>query len=149
MSKPKGTKHIQTILKDEAKKQMDIIISQRAHALVDAGLSVALGSVYVYKMDKDTKKPVQITDPDQIAYAIEQMTHEHSQEDSEYFYITRDKPDHKAIEMLLNRTFGKAKESLDLSGEVKFSLLDMGRSIQEARKLQPDEYKLIENVEVV
>ena len=149
MSKPRGTKHIATILKDEAKKQIDNLIAEKARTLVQAGLSVALGTVYVYKMDKTTKRAIQLTDPDEIGRAIEQMTHEHTQEDSEYFYITRDKPDHKTIEMLLNRTFGKPKESLELGGNVKFSLLDMGRSIEEARKLNPSEYEIIGDIKVV
>lgn len=123
---------VATILKEEAKKQMDLLIAQKAHDLVEAGLLAAMGSAYIYKIDAKSKKVTLLTDANEIAYAISEIKFNHSTEpDSEYFYATKEKPNYRAIEMLLNRTFGKPKESLDLTGEVKFSLRELGQRAEE------------------
>ncbi len=43
----------------------------------------------------------------------------------DYLIVAGSMPDAKAADMLLNRAFGKAKESLDLNVDVKFSLKDL------------------------
>jgi len=44
--------------------------------------------------------------------------------------------DHKTAELLFDRTFGKVKESLELSGEVKFSLSNLAAQWEEQKQLE-------------
>ncbi len=47
--------------------------------------------------------------------------------------------DTKAFDSLLDRAFGKAKENLEISGDVKFSLSSLAQQWEERRKLPQDE----------
>ena len=42
--------------------------------------------------------------------------------------------DHKTAELLFDRAFGKAKESLEVSGEIKFSLVSLAQQWEEQQK---------------
>jgi hypothetical protein len=42
--------------------------------------------------------------------------------------------DHKTAELLFDRTFGKAKENLEISGEIKFSLASLAEQWEEQQK---------------
>ena len=117
-------------------KQTQNQIALKAGELVSAGLSVALGQIFIYKINPVSKKSVLVVDPDEIKMAFDTMRFDHSNfasVDEQYYFITAKEPDQRAIEMLLNRAFGKPKESLSVDGEVKFSLRDLGRQADEIR----------------
>ena len=71
----------------------------------------------LYKIEKDDdgnhKKPILITSQEEI----ERYLAGDYDESEEYYYITTEKPDNKAIDSLLDRTFGKAQQSVDLTSD--------------------------------
>ena len=132
-----GTFIEHTISKKKTLTAISVQIEKKAKELVRAGLSVALGTTFIYKIDPTTKKSVVLTDRHEIARALDAMRFNESESvmlDNQYIYITTKEPDHKAIEMLLNRAFGKAKETIDVNTEVKFSLKNIGLQAEAMRR---------------
>lgn len=118
---PKGFKFPETLNKEEARKQMQAYILKRLQPLLQAQSSLARGLQYVYQI-VDTKddrgkvlkrEHIQIKDPDQIAHALDVMEGFVDAEDGEYFYLTAEKPDVRAIDSMIDRTFGKATQMIE------------------------------------
>lgn len=124
------------------------MITNKIQPLIRAGLIPALGQHFVFRIDEEknekgvttSRKHVQVTDPDEIARALDAIEDGGVDPDGVYFYITAKEPDHKAVEMLLNRALGKPKESIAIEGEVKFSLVGIH---EQAKKIRDAKYKEI------
>lgn len=108
-------------------------IMTNADGLLNAQLSVAKGAQYLYRIEKTTNKNgkevqehILVTDPEEIKEALDSL--EEGNSSDKYYYITAEKPDSKAIDSLLDRTFGKAKESVEL--EAGNSLIGLFRNVR-------------------
>lgn len=120
--RPKGSVLPKTLEIQEARKQMQAYILKRLEPLLQAQASLARGVQYVYEIVtlKDDKgktirrEHVQLKDPDKIKHALDVLEGFSDAEDSEYYYLTSEKPDVRAIDSMLDRTFGKATQSLEL-----------------------------------
>lgn len=119
-------------------------LASKSDTLVNAGLIVALGQNFVYRIDEEydedqvkvNKKGEEtikkgslrkrihtlVTDPEEIKKALDLMGVGGIDPDGKYYYVTTKEPDVKAIEVLLNRAFGRPKETLELNAHVQFSL---------------------------
>lgn len=106
------------------KEVMDKMVYNKTKWLMRAGFSVALGQIFCYKLEiiNGQKKHTLIEDPKEIEKALDLISNNGVSEDGRFYYVTTKEPDAKAIEMLLNRAYGKPKESLTIDGEVQFSL---------------------------
>jgi len=116
--RPKGKKAQKTIEREEALKQFRERIVRVTGKLQNAQLSLAYGQQFLYvitthiegkKRVKD--KPKLVTDPDVIR---RYLNGEYDDSDDEFYYITTKEPDNKALDSLLDRTYGKAKENLNV-----------------------------------
>lgn len=112
----KGQKNPETIEREAIGKEIKLRIAQQAQRLVDAQLGVALGNSFLFCVSyegtgKDRKKVVeQVTDIETIrAYLNDELN---QQGDEEYYYVTTEKPDSKAIDSLLDRAFGRPIQGL-------------------------------------
>lgn len=122
-----------------AQKQLQQAILTNLTPLTVAAINSALGERYVYRVkykhDKegrrlDERKHEIVSDPKEIERAlgaIENDAGELNDEDGEdvFYYISTKPSDTRSLQGLFDRAFGKPKESLELSGEVKFSLADL------------------------
>ena len=104
----------------EQKELLDRAIMFKTIPLVRSALSVALGNIYVYKLNTDKKK-VLVTDPAEIESAFATMDVGGLDSSGQYYFITTDKPDIDAIDKLFNRAYGKPKEVLEMKGELDFA----------------------------
>ncbi len=132
--RPKGPRTIKKIAIEKAAQQMSELIASKSADLVRAGLIPAMGARYVYRIDRVTgerggviETHVQLTDPHEIAKALDAISVGGKSEDGTFYYVTVEKPDHKAIEMLLNRGHGKPKESVAVEHTHKFSLTELAK----------------------
>lgn len=143
--RPRGTLSLVRQMELKQKEIMYKTIYKKTKALTSAGMSVALGQIFCYRIirDKEDKviKHVLVEDPKEIEKALDLISNNGISEDGNFYYITTKEPDYKAIEMLLNRAYGKPKESLDISGEVQFSL----KALAEHRKALEVEAKIVED----
>lgn len=159
--RPKGSVDKKTLMKLREKKRMDEMIVRKTAPLIRAAMSRALGQIFVYRIDEvydeDTtrvlkngeeqvvkgklrsRKHVRVTDPDEIQEALDKMEGEgHGGDNDEYYYITTKEPDSQTIDMLLSRPYGKAKESIAVEVEHKFSLTDLAKRRDEILDGNPE-----------
>ena len=121
----KGHKASHTL---EALKAREYVIERIKNALqpiMDAQIALARGCSYLYRIDTDEdgkkQKPVLVTDPEEIAAYLDG---EYDGDDESYYYITTEKPENPAIKDMLDRAFGRAKESVDVtSGGKKLGVI--------------------------
>ena len=133
-----GPQSIARKLELKQRKVMETLIYKKTQPLIRAGMISAMGQNFVYRIDEErdskgkllSRKHVLVQDPFEIGQALDKMEAGGISEDGKFYYVTTEKPDVRAIEMLLNRAYGKPKESLTIDGEVKFSL----KALAEERK---------------
>jgi hypothetical protein len=93
-------------------------VMKDADQLFNAQMSLAVGSILLFRIDKDDKgkdlPAVQVTDPEEIKAYIDGDA-----EQDAYYYITTKLPDNRAIDSMLDRTFGKAPEKIDVTSNGK------------------------------
>lgn len=131
------------------KQVMDKMIYNKTAPLVRAGMISAMGQNFVYRIDEErdskdkliSRKHVLVTDADEIANALDQIEEGGQDPEEKFYYVTTKEPDIRAIEMLLNRAYGKPKESISVEGEIKFSL----KALADHRKDMVDEPLQIPN----
>jgi hypothetical protein len=111
----------------KAKEQFITRVNKMVDELFNAQATIAKGTSYLYRIDKDTKGnnlPAElVTDPSEIKDYIDGVL---DQGDS-YYYITTERPDNKALDSMLNRAFGKPDEHLDVTS--------LGKRIAEPPKI--------------
>jgi len=123
--RPKGSKNANTIERDAALAQYKERVAKLTDSLMDKQLALAKGCSYLYRIDKDEKgkrqKPELVTDEKEIRAYLE------GGYDSEtYYFITAEKPDLRAIQDMLDRTYGRAAQSMDVtSGGEKLEILSL------------------------
>ncbi len=135
--RPKGLKNKKTVEENIIKDEMKQRVLKSADHLVSAQMNLATGVSYLMCVTyvgtgKNRKKNVEIVEnkntiADYFAGELDMSLGE------EYYYITSQKPENKAIDSLFDRTFGKAQQSIDhttkgeslnVSSEAKSSMAD-------------------------
>jgi len=145
--RPKGYKTPRIIERNLVKRHFEQRVLRATDGLIDAQLSLAQGQQFLFKIEKEeiigpkggvsykAKKPELVTKPAEIQAYLEGVI-EHGDIDDQsdsaatYYYITTKEPSNQAIDSLHNRVHGKPTESLQLGGDVAFSLI----SLAEGRK---------------
>lgn len=108
----KGLKALEEITIEEIEKDFKRRVGHSAHKLLNAQMSIALGTQSLYKVvqgvdekGKPTRKHVLVTDDDEIRNYLDDPTMMNGED---YYYITTKQPDNNAINSALDRLFGKA-----------------------------------------
>ena len=121
----RGTKSRKTLLREEALRQYrDTVAAHYTEKLLTAQLTLALGQAFLYRAvparDGTGKRRMEIvTDPATIlGYLQNREKGECLDISSEYFFITTKEPNNTAIEAIMNRVYGKPKESIDITASV-------------------------------
>lgn len=99
-------------------------IEKATPILVNAQLNIALGESELYvirkEIDEDGKeikhKAEIVDDKEEV---LKYLSGEYEDSSDEYYYITRRRADNKAIDSLLNRAYGRAKEAIDITSAGK------------------------------
>ena len=106
-----------------AEKEMKQRILQNLHPLLNAQLNVARGATYMYKIvesgeGKNKKREhILVTDPSEIKDILDETDGAcGASEDGEYYYMTTKAPDNRALDSLLDRAFGRARQNIGLDG---------------------------------
>lgn len=106
----KGSKNRATLEQQAVKKAFDQRVLRTVDRLFDSQMTIARGASYLYCIDTDEKgnksKPRLVT----AEWEIEQFLNGETHDPSQYYYITTERPDNKAIDSMLDRVFGKAKQ---------------------------------------
>lgn len=142
----RGHKLQRTLNKETVQKDLERKIQKNAFKLFHAAMIPALGQIFIYKIEEEVtgsgprggeykkRKHTLVESPDEIRRALDCMDGAGQgtdyENDSIYYYVTTKEPDHKAIQMLLDRGFGKPKETIDGTLNIQFSL----RGLADKRK---------------
>lgn len=127
--RPKGKLNQSTIDAMAAKKIYQDKIRRNADKLFTAQMSLASGVQMLFVIHTDSKgtrrKPEMVTDPDIIARFLEEheggdgtmKLGEHAEDSKveDYFFLTTKVPDSRTISDMLDRAFGKADATLDVT----------------------------------
>lgn len=93
-------------------------VAHHANQLFDAQFSNAIGNTYVYEViehrtkDKTWKEHVLVTSQQQIKAVLDAHHGDSGTVDNQYFIVTTEKPDNRAIDAMLDRAFGKAVNTI-------------------------------------
>lgn len=114
-SKNKATLE-QKIIMDEIKQR----ILRSADQLINSQMNLAQGVQMLYKIHTDKKgvrsKPELVTSQREIE---EYLAGEYEGNNDDYYFITTERPDNRALDSLLDRTFGKATNNVDVKSDGK------------------------------
>lgn len=116
--KPKGVTNDANRENREALEKYKARVRMRLNRLINSQMALAEGVNYMYVGELDDKGKMQytqITDPDEIAEALNKGLDK--LEDGKIYFITAKDPDGKAIDAMLDRTFGKPKETIEIDNK--------------------------------
>lgn len=119
----KGKKNAVTLEREAVQKAIQEQIMQQAEVLVRSAMIPAKGMNFIYRIDEIKNKQGKVVgtkhrivkNQEEIAMALDKMAEGGYDPDGEFYYVTTREPNHKAIQMLLDRALGKSKESIELS----------------------------------
>lgn len=119
--RPKGGKNKATLEKQKVQEAFNQRVMQKADVLFNAQLTLALGSMKVFRIDeteqdgKTKREHVHVTDPEEIKALLDEHDGLNGVVDGVYYYFVDVSPDNKAIDSMLNRVFGRATEHKDIT----------------------------------
>ncbi len=129
--RPKGRKDDRTLQKEAVLKAFRDKVMADADVLYVAQRTLAKGLTYLYKIEKEmftgpkggvsykAKPPKLVTSQWEIeAYLSDKIRDVPLEKGPEatYYYLTTEKPSGQAIDSLLDRTFGKSVQAIELGG---------------------------------
>ena len=117
--RPVGSKNKKTLEQEVVREEFRNRILLNVYDLLTAQMNIAKGSSYMYRIEeteKGKKKHVLVTDPDEIAEVLDECEGNGVLNDN-YYYITTQAPDNRALDSLLDRVFGKSKQQLDITSD--------------------------------
>lgn len=118
---PKGkkqTKERKTFLqqKRDVEKEYQKSVMKLAGRLLQHQAQLAQGCSFLYRIDTDEKgnkqKPELVTSQKEIEDYLAGKV----KDSSSYHYITTERPDNRAIDSMMDRTFGKATQKVEVGG---------------------------------
>lgn len=130
--RPKGKKSLKTLEKEAVLKAFRERAMKHADILFDAQLTLARGQTFLYKIEKElvigpkggkkyiNSRPKLVTEQWEIeAYLAREVEEGDADDENDpnatYYFLTAKEPNNNAIEGLLDRTFGKATQSIELT----------------------------------
>lgn len=132
--RPKGRKNQATLEKEAILREYRQKVLQAADILFGSQLHLARGVTYLYKIEKELQigpkggkkyvksKPKLVTEQWEIeSYLMGNIVDgdvgNDQDPDATYYFLTTEKPDNRAIDSMLDRTFGRATQPLSSDPE--------------------------------
>lgn len=136
--RPKGTRNALTVEREKVLEDWKNGVARRATALLQAQTVLATGCIKVFvirshwegsgKNAKRVRSKPEIVETDEEIIAA--LDHEYGDgespnDDDVYYFVATKDPENGAIDSLLNRTFGKPKESVAVEHSGKITLAQL------------------------
>lgn len=121
--KPRGKLSPKTLEKNAVQEAIRQRILKQADALFHAQLVNAVGSIQVFRVDEEERdgkiKRVHtlVSDTDEIKEVLDAHDGGAGVVNDSYYFVNQIAPDNRAIDSLLDRTFGKATQSIDIGNK--------------------------------
>ena len=121
----KGSKAKKTLIRQKQEAMMNQRIFRNVKPLLNAQLQLAQGVSFLYKIHTNKKgirsKPELITSRLEIE---EYLDGKYENDKEDYYFISTDKPDGRAIDSLLDRVFGRATTRSEIKSEIDALFVD-------------------------
>ena len=122
---PLGMKTKKVREKIEAETYFKERVINSIEGLVNSQMNLAKGVQFLYKIhhEKDKNGVEHNSKPELVTsqVEIENYLADDYDEDCNYYFITTEKPDNKALDSLVDRVFGKAKQNISVEGNMTIS----------------------------
>lgn len=132
--RPKGKKNKATLEKEAILREYRQKVLESADILFGSQLHLARGQTYLYKIEKELQigpkggkkyiksKPKLVTEQWEIesylmGHIVDGDADDDQDPDSTYYFLTTKDPDNRAIDSMLDRTFGRATQPLSSDPE--------------------------------
>jgi hypothetical protein len=142
--RPAGSKDPETIEREKVIEAMKQRIAKSAEQLLNSQMNLAQGVQMLYCITTNEKgirsKPELVTCQATIE---EYLAGELEDKDKEYYFITTERPDNKALDSLFDRAFGKAQNNVDVTSGGKpipiygGATVSIQRHVSDAEDIQP------------
>jgi hypothetical protein len=133
---PKGKTQQRSLEKDAVMKEFRQRVMKQVDPLFNAQYAKAVGSVMVFRVDEEelengkTKKVhVHITDPEEIKQVLDEHEGSAGIVGQSFYFVTDVLPDSKAIDSMLDRTFGKAQQSVEITDASADKVNQLARAV--------------------
>lgn len=130
--RPTGKQNASTMERAAIKKAFEERVAANADRLFNFQMTLAQGVTYLFRIHTDEKgnksKPELVESQAEIsAY----LNGEYDGDPEDYYFITTERPDNKAIDSMLDRAFGKAPQKLEHSGPdgEPIAFVDMAKNV--------------------
>lgn len=137
--RPKGTRSKRTLEREAVLAAYRLRAMGLADRLLNNQLTLANGQTFLFKIEKEKiigpkggvsykpKRPVLVTSREEIQMYLEgeiDGDHDFTAPGATYYYLTTKEPDGSAIDSILDRTFGRSTQSVELTGKDGKPLFD-------------------------
>jgi len=112
--RPPGVMDEDTKKRRDAEKEYKRRVAGMTDQLLNAQLALALGEINLFKKTKRGNKTI-TTLIDDIETVKEYLSGNLKDKDNEYYYLATKPPDNKALDSVLDRTYGKSRQSVDIT----------------------------------
>lgn len=113
-----------TIEKIHVKKAFDQRVMRHADELFLAQYALAVGLTYIYRVEetllnngKVKREHILVTDSEEIKRVLDGSDGESGKIGKDFYIVATNAPDNRAIDSLLDRTFGKPQQSVEFKDE--------------------------------
>lgn len=118
--RPLHSQNEETKEREESLRGFKARVTRGTDRLFNAQMSLAEGVTLLFKIEKDekgnNKKPELVTDEETVGRFIDECGgYEGTMDGGTYYFITTKVPDNRAIDSMLDRTYGKTKDRIDLT----------------------------------
>ena len=118
--RPKGSENEETRKKRVVEEEFKQRVLRSADKLISSQMNLAQGVQMLYVIEKTekgaNKKPRLITDQETIE---SYLAGELDGDPDEYYFITTERPDNRALDSLFDRVFGKSVNNIDVKSDGK------------------------------
>lgn len=128
--RPEGSQNKATLEKKLVEEEMKQRVLRSADQLMNAQMNLAQGVQMLFKIVKDEDgkkvgKPELVTDQIEIE---EYLAGEYEGGDTDYYFMTTERPDNKALDSLFDRTLGKAVQRVGNpdGSNINFEIVNYG-----------------------
>ena len=114
--RPKGSLSKTTLVQKKAFEDLKNTILRAQSSLLRAQMGAAKGTHIILKMRKGSKPEMVTKKEEAIDFMSKQENGVYIDDDNTMYVLTLEKPDTKAIDSLLDRVHGKARQNIGLDG---------------------------------
>ncbi len=120
--RPLGSQNKATKEKKEAEEYFRARVIKGIEKIINSQMGLAQGVQMLFKIETrkgkgktERSKPILITNQEEITRYLSGETEDDDSDDS-YYFMTTKVPDNKALDSLLDRVFGRARQNIGIDG---------------------------------